>query len=150
MTIDRQAAGDDTKDAIVRDVAYAAQARLEAFAQGDGQTANLSRYFAASALSYWADRVAAIKKEGLTVTGDYRFYRFEVTDIANGKTAAVRYCEDQRKAYSKEIKTGKVRITQPSDKDFILNTLQVGKDAAGDWQVVRQGWDKGDTSCVQG
>ncbi|MEV0639652.1 hypothetical protein AB0I77_32900 [Streptomyces sp. NPDC050619] len=48
----------------------------------------MSRYFASSALTYWTDRVATIKKDGLTITGDYRFFGFEVTDVANGKTAA--------------------------------------------------------------
>ncbi|MFB7494079.1 hypothetical protein ACFC09_05140 [Streptomyces sp. NPDC056161] len=149
VTVDRQPTGDATKDAVLRDVAYAAQARVEAFGKGDGETANLSRFLAANARIYWADRVAEFKKEGLTVTGDYRYYGFEVTDVVNGKAAA-HYCEDQSKAYNKEIKTGKVQRTQPSDKDFVLYTVQAARDSAGDWQVVQQNWTKGDASCVQG
>ncbi|MFF8013994.1 hypothetical protein [Streptomyces sp. NPDC007929] len=142
--------GDATKDAILRDVAYSAQARLEAFGKGSGQTANMNRYFAASALTYWTDRIATVKENGLTVSGDYRYFGFEVSDMANGKTAAVRYCEDQSKGYSKEISTKKVLRTQPSDKDFILYTLQAAKGSRGDWQVQKQSWKKGDASCVQG
>ncbi|MFJ1972979.1 hypothetical protein ACIO93_30415 [Streptomyces sp. NPDC087903] len=149
-TVEKQPTGDATKDAVLRDVAYSARARLEAFAKGDGQTANLNRYFASSALTYWSDRVATLKKQGLTLTGDYRFYDFEVTDVAGGKTAAVRYCEDQSKAYGKDVRTNKVQRTQPSDKDFILYTLQAVKDSRGDWQVGVQSWKKGDASCVQG
>ncbi|MEV7977453.1 hypothetical protein [Streptomyces sp. NPDC086519] len=150
VTVDRESTGDVTKDAALRDLAYAAEARLEAFTKGNGQTANLNRYFAGYARTYWIDRVAELKKQGLTLTGHYRYFNFEVTDIANGKTAAVRYCEDQSKAYGKVIKSQKVQVTKPSDKDFILNTLQVAKDSAGDWQVTRQSWKKGDASCVQG
>ncbi|MFD4599098.1 hypothetical protein ACFWPQ_13815 [Streptomyces sp. NPDC058464] len=150
VAVDRESTGDATKDAVLRDLAYAAEARLEAFAKGNGQTANLNRYFAGYARTYWIDRVAELKKQGLTVTGHYRFFDFEVTDVANSKTAAVRYCEDQSKAYGKVIKTQKVQVTKPSDKDFILNTLQVAKDSAGDWQVTRQSWKKGDASCVRG
>ncbi|MFG2939804.1 hypothetical protein [Streptomyces sp. NPDC048282] len=150
VTVDRKSTGDATKDAILRDLAYAAQARLEAFAKGNGQTVNLNRYFAGYARTYWIDRVAQVKKDGLTVTGHYRYFDFAVTDVANGKAAAVRYCEDQSNAYGKVIKTQKVQKTKPSDDDFILNTLQVAKDSAGDWQVTGQHWKKGDASCVQG
>ncbi|GAA2946718.1 MULTISPECIES: hypothetical protein [Streptomyces] len=148
VAVDRQSSGDPTKDVILRDTAYAAQARVEAFAKSESQTANMSRYFAANALSYWAGRVESFKKDGLTVTGDYRYFDFEVTDVADGK-AAVRYCEDQSKAYNKEIKTDKVQRTKPSDKSFVLYSVQAARDSAGDWQVMQQSWEKGDPSCVQ-
>jgi hypothetical protein len=147
-TVENEPTGDATKDAILRDTAYAAQARVEAFAKSESRTANMNRYFAANALSFWVGRVETFKKDGLTVTGDYRYYDFEVTDVVDGK-AAVRYCEDQSKAYNKEIKTDKVQRTQPSDKSFLLYTAQVARGSAGDWQVTQQGWKKGDPACVQ-
>ncbi|MFI6247132.1 hypothetical protein [Streptomyces sp. NPDC051016] len=150
VTVDRKATGDATKDAILRDVAYSTQANIEAFGKGDGKTTNLSRYFGGAAFTYWSQRVATLKKDGLTLTGHYRYYDFEVTDVADGKTAAARYCEDQSKAYGKEIKTNKVLRTKASDKDFVLYTLQAARDSAGDWQVTQQNWKKGDAACVQG
>jgi len=150
VAVDRETTGDATKDAILRDVAYSAQANIEAFAKGVGQTANMNRYFAASALTYLVDRVATVKEDGLTLTGDYRLYGFEVTDVANGRAAAARYCEDQTKAYSKEIKTRKVLRTRPSDKDFILFAVQAQKDSAGDWQMTQVSWKKADGACVRG
>jgi hypothetical protein len=149
VAVERESTGDPTKDAVLRDVAYSAEARIEAFVKGDGNAANLNRYFAGPALTYWSKRIENVKEQGLTSTGSYRYYDFEVTDIANGKTAAVRYCEDQRKAYSKEIKTDKVRRTQPSEDDFILTTLQASKNSRGDWQVQTTSWKKADASCVQ-
>ena len=148
VSVENRPTGDATKDTILRDTAYAAQARVEAFAKSESRTANMNRYFAANALSFWGGRVEAFKKDGLTVTGDYRYYDFEVTDVADGQ-AAVRYCEDQSKAYNKEIKTNKVQRTQPSDKSFLLYTAQVARGSAGDWQVTQQGWEKGDPACVQ-
>jgi hypothetical protein len=149
VTVERQSTGDATKDAILRDVAYSTQANIEAFALGKGQSANMNRYFAGSALTYWAQQVADFKKDGLTVTGAYRYYNFEVTDVADGKTAAARYCEDQSKAFNKEIKTQKVERTKATEKSFVLYTLQAQKDSAGDWQVTQQSWKKGDASCVR-
>jgi hypothetical protein len=149
VTVERAPTGDATKDAILRDVAYSAQARLEGFAKGKGQTANMNRYFAADALTYWNEQITSTRKEGLTSTGSYRFYDFQVLDI-NGKTAAARYCEDQRKAYAKEIKTNKVLRTQPSNKDFIQVSLQAAQDSHGDWQVRQVSWKKEVAECVQG
>ncbi|SEE77137.1 hypothetical protein [Streptomyces sp. Ag109_O5-10] len=148
--VQRDPTGNPTKDTVLRDVAYSAQARLEAFANGDGRTANMNRYFAAQALTYWTQRVAKVRKDGLTVTGHYRFFNFAVTDVANARTAAARYCEDQTTAYSKQIKTGKILRTKPSANDFILITLQAAKDSRGDWQVTQQNWKKGDPTCVRG
>ncbi|MFG2964525.1 hypothetical protein ACGFZS_14720 [Streptomyces sp. NPDC048288] len=150
VTVDRQSTGNATRDAILRDVAYSTQANIEAFTSDNGRTANLDRYFAGQALTYWSQRVATLKKDGLTLTGDYLYYDFKVTDVTNGKTAAARYCEDQGKAYGKEIKTGKVLHTKPSDNDFILYTLQAAKDSRGDWQVTQQHWKRADASCVRG
>ncbi|MEU0966560.1 hypothetical protein ABZ357_14530 [Streptomyces sp. NPDC005917] len=149
VAVDRKETGDATKDAILRDVGYASQARIEAFGQGNGQTVNLNRYFAANARIFWVNRVAEFKKEGHTVTGHYRYYGFKVTDVSKAKAAA-RYCEDQNKAYDKVIKTGKVQRTPSSDKGFVLNTVQAQRDSAGDWQVTQQSWKRGDAECVQG
>ncbi|KAB1144178.1 hypothetical protein F7R91_22740 [Streptomyces luteolifulvus] len=150
VSVERDQTGDATKDAILRDAAYSAQANIEAFAKGDAKSANLSRYLGGSAFTYWSQQVADFKKDGLTLTGEYRYYDFKVTDVANAKTAAATYCEDQSKAFSKEIKSKKVLRTKASDKSYVLYTLQVAKDAAGDWQVTQQSWKKGDASCVQG
>ncbi|MGW3723745.1 hypothetical protein [Streptomyces sp. NPDC000851] len=149
VSVDRESTGDATKDEILRDVAYSAQANIEAFAKGEGHTTNMSRYFAGSALTYWTQQVPKFKKDGLTLTGEYRYYDFEVTDVANNKAAAARYCEDQSKAYSKEIKTDKVLRTEASDKSYVLYTLQAAKNSAGDWQVTQQSWKEADASCVQ-
>ncbi|MFG2949076.1 hypothetical protein [Streptomyces adustus] len=148
-TVERDTTGDAVKDAVLRDVAYSAQANIEAFAQGKSQSVNLNRYFSGSAYTYWTKQVADFKKDGLTLTGEYRYYDFKVTDVANAGSAAVTYCEDQSKAFSKEIKTKKVLRTSPSNNSYVLYTLQASKDSAGDWQVTRQSWKKGDPSCVR-
>ncbi|WP_089099570.1 hypothetical protein [Streptomyces hyaluromycini] len=110
----------------------------------------MSRYFGGAAFTYWSQRVATLRKQGLTLTGHYRYYDFEVTDVADGRTAAARYCEDQNKAYGKEIKSNKVLRTKASNKGFVLYTLQAARDSAGDWQVTQQNWKKGDAACVRG
>ncbi|MFK0281753.1 hypothetical protein ACIQVL_14960 [Streptomyces sp. NPDC090499] len=149
VTVEKQSTGDSTKDTVLRDLAYAAQARLEGLAKGDGQTANMSRYYAADALVYFAKQISETRKEGLTSTGSYRYYDFQVLDL-KGQTATARYCEDQRQAFAKEIKTNKVHRTTPSNDDFIQISVQTAKDSRGDWQVRRVSWKKATAECVQG
>ncbi|MFJ6571605.1 hypothetical protein ACIQNU_29790 [Streptomyces sp. NPDC091292] len=140
---------DAAKDALVRDIGYAVRALNEGFAKGDGKTPNMNRYFAMPALSYWGEQIDRLKKDGLTATGTYAYYDFEVTDL-QGKSAAVRYCEDQREGFDKEIKSGKIHRTEPSKDDFILNTLEAAQGPKGDWQVRSVSWKKGVEACVRG
>ncbi|MER6078667.1 hypothetical protein [Streptomyces sp. NPDC001833] len=149
VTVEKQSTGDSTKDGVLRDLAYAAQARLEGLVKGDGQTANMSRYYAADALVYFDKQISETRKEGLTSTGSYRYYDFQVLDL-KGQTATARYCEDQRQAFAKEIKTNKVHRTTPSNDDFIQISVQTAKDSRGDWQVRRVSWKKATAECVQG
>lgn len=146
VRIEAAQTGDTTKDELLRDIGYSVQARVEGFAKGDGKTPNINRYFAMPALSYWGGQIEASHKKGRTVTGEYHFYGFKVSDLKKA-TAAVRFCEDQRKAFGKEIESNKVLRTTPSDSDFIETHLQAAKDAHGDWQVRSFRWDKGVDSC---
>ncbi|MEU2334894.1 hypothetical protein ABZ608_15110 [Streptomyces sp. NPDC013172] len=148
VTVEKESTGDATRDAVLRDLAYAAQARLEGLVKGDGQTANMSRYYAADALVYFDKQIADTRKKGLTSTGSYRYYNFKVLDLS-GQTATARYCEDQRQAFAKEIKTNTVHRTTPSNDDFIQVSVQTAKDSGGDWQVRRVSWKKATAECVQ-
>ncbi|MFE2063186.1 hypothetical protein ACFXDH_12395 [Streptomyces sp. NPDC059467] len=148
VTVEKESTGDVTKDAVLRDLAYAAQARLEGLVKGDGQTANMSRYYAADALVYFDKQITETRKKGLTSTGSYRYYDFKVLDLS-GLTATARYCEDQRQAFAKEIKTNTVHRTTPSNDDFIQVSVQTAKDSGGDWQVRRVSWKKATAECVQ-
>lgn len=149
VTVDKEPTGDATKDAVLRDLAYAAQARLEGLVKGDGQTANMSRYYAADALVYFDKQITETRQKGLTSTGTYRYYDFKVLDL-NGSVATARYCEDQRQAFAKEIKSNTVHRTTPSNNDFIQVSVQTAKDSRGDWQVRRVSWKKATAECVQG
>ncbi|MFF2844786.1 hypothetical protein ACFVT5_00440 [Streptomyces sp. NPDC058001] len=140
---------DAAKDALIRDVGYAVRALNEGFAKGDGKTANMNRYFAMPALSYWGEQIDRLKKDGLTATGTYAYYDFEVTDLQK-KSAAVRYCEDQREGFDKEIKSGKIHRTEPGKDDFIENRLEAVQGPKGDWQVRSVSWKKGVEACVRG
>ncbi|MEU1627015.1 hypothetical protein ABZ746_17180 [Streptomyces sp. NPDC020096] len=139
---------DATTSTAIADLKYAILALRDGFAQGNGQADSMVHAYAMDAGIYWAKRIQKIKAEDKTITGTYRYYDLDVS--LNGKdTAAAHYCEDQRQAFSKDIKTGKVFRTTPSNNDFYRFTVFLTKNASGTWQVARESWTQGDKSCIR-
>ena len=140
--------GDDGRGALTRDAVYSIKALVEARANGTPGTANMVRYFKSPALPYWGKVISDAKKQGTKVTGKFVYYNFRVGG-ADPKGTDVRYCEDQRYAYAKEIKSGKVRKTKPSEKSFSEYHLGMVKGKKGDWKVTQGNWKRGVKSCVR-
>ncbi|MGW0813306.1 hypothetical protein ACWD00_08665 [Streptomyces viridiviolaceus] len=74
-------------------------------------------YSAAGAARYAESQIEEYVDGGWTVTGKDRYYRAETSPVGDAKapkTILVTFCEDQSKAYGKEVKTGKVSYTEES------------------------------------
>ncbi|WP_432107457.1 hypothetical protein [Streptomyces sp. AA1529] len=82
-------------------------------------------------------KVRADVKDGLSVTGKERFSHAEIGDVANSKLVEISFCMDQRKFFSKEIKSGKVRRTEVSESDFMRLSLVMQKpeESQGIWKA---------------
>ncbi|MBQ1161753.1 hypothetical protein KBZ21_27285, partial [Streptomyces sp. A73] len=72
-------------------------------------------------------KVKADVKDGLSVTGKERFSHAKIGDVVDSKLVEVSFCMDQREFFSKEIKTGKIRRTEPSEGDFMRLSLVMQK-----------------------
>ncbi|SEO37407.1 hypothetical protein [Actinacidiphila rubida] len=132
----------------LRDAQYVATAILEAQSKiRTSETPNVKRYFNGLQGAKFADSVIAYGKSGNVATGTYHYYKPSVKDNGAGGTVTVTYCEDQRKAYDKNAKTGKVHVTTPSLSDFRAWNFGMAKDAAGDWQVYQYKWLQGAQQC---
>lgn len=139
--------GSKWKD-VLRDTRYVATTVLEAESQiRTSETPNVKRYFDGASGAEFADSVIAYGKTGNVATGTYRYYEPQVTDNAAAHTVTVSYCEDQRKAYDKNARTGKVHVTTPSLQDFRAWTLLMARNSAGDWQVYHYNWTQGAKKC---
>jgi hypothetical protein len=132
---------------VLRDAGYAITALLEAEATVHAkETPNFKRYWTGVPGATYADTIIARGRQGKVITGTYRYYSPSVS--ANGQGAqVVSYCEDQRKAYAKDAKTGKVTVTTPSLSDFRSWSLVMTKNSAGDWQVANYNWQQGAKKC---
>ena len=96
-------------------------------------------YSASDAARYANSQIQTYVKGGWTITGTDRYYRAE-TSAAGGtqnvKLVRVTFCENQAKAYGKEVKTGKILYTKPSLSSFLkFNILMASTKASPVWQA---------------
>lgn len=145
---DPPAGQDAAAQKAIGDLKYALMALQDGFAQQNGQTPGMLHAYGMQPGLYWSKQIHQFKDADRTVTGTDRFYNIDMK-VTDGKSAVAHYCEDQRKEYSKNVKTGKISVTTPSDKDFYRFTLSMGLDAAsGVWKIQQENWTQGDKSCV--
>jgi hypothetical protein len=138
---------DPTKKAVLTYATYAATAIIEFEARTyTTETANFKRFWTGLKGAEYADSIISQGKGGEVVTGYFHYYSPVVTAFSNGNLN-VQYCEDQRKAYDKDSKTGKINVTTPSLSDFRQWTLSMAKSDSGEWQVYGYDWAKGEKSC---
>jgi len=136
-----------TNQDVLRDAKYAMTALLEAEAIGQTtETANFKRYWTGLPGAAFADTIIARIRSGKLITGTYRYYSPSVT-TGDGGTPVVAFCEDQRKAYDKDAKTGVAAVTSPSLSDFRSWSLVMTKGSAGEWQVGNYNRVTGDKKC---
>ncbi|WP_432109163.1 hypothetical protein [Streptomyces sp. AA1529] len=77
-------------------------------------------------------KVKADVKGGYTVTGTERFSHERIGDVVDGRLIEVSFCMNQKDAFSKEVKTGKVLRTEESEGDYLRLSLVMQKpDEAG-------------------
>lgn len=79
------ATGDAGKDEVLRDVEYAAKARVEAYTKGDPATKNMVAYWKHPALQFWGKDDFVAWKAGLVKTDD-KHWQVKQTQAAKGAT----------------------------------------------------------------
>ncbi|MFJ2636629.1 hypothetical protein ACIO6U_32400 [Streptomyces sp. NPDC087422] len=140
---------DPKKQAILSSAKYAALSILEFEAKVyTKETPNFKRFWTGAHGATFADSIISQGKDGSVITGDYPYYNAVVKTLQGGTgNVSVQYCEDQRKAYAKDSKTGKVTVTTPSLSDFRLWTLLMTKSPSGEWTVFDHTWVQGAKQC---
>ncbi|MET9545876.1 hypothetical protein ABZY36_11280 [Streptomyces sp. NPDC006627] len=139
--------GDKNKDAVLADTEQYVKAVDMAIAEQDplhkayrfyaeGDAAAGSQKFVEEYVEY-KDRITGVK----------RFYNARV-DVTGGKTAGLVYCEDQRKAHNKSLKTGKTaEAPAPSKADFVLYSSRLHRNDQGVWITETTTSDRGNATC---
>ncbi|QEV20334.1 hypothetical protein [Streptomyces alboniger] len=138
---------DKNKDAVLADTERYVKAVDMAIAEQDplhkayrfyseGEAAAGSQKFVQEYVDY-KDRITGVK----------RFYNARV-DITGGRTAGLVYCEDQRKAHNKSLKTGKTaKAAAPSKDDYVLYSSRLRVNEKGVWVTETTTSDRGNATC---
>lgn len=139
---------DPAKKAALRDATYAATSVVETEALGKTkQTPNLKRFFPGEHGAQLADQMITYARSGKVATGLIRYYEPTAKLNKEAGSMTVTFCEDQSKAFDKDVKTGKVNVTTPSVKSFNAWTYVMSKSTSGEWHVFDYKFLNGAKSC---
>ncbi|MCX5050292.1 hypothetical protein [Streptomyces sp. NBC_00474] len=96
-------------------------------------------YSAGDAARYANSQIKTYVKGGWTLTGTDRYYQAETSDGGASKSVKltrVTFCENQAKAYGKEVKSGKVLYTKESLGSYLkFNILMASTKASPVWKA---------------
>ncbi|MER7777400.1 hypothetical protein ABTZ21_20800 [Streptomyces sp. NPDC096191] len=138
--------GKSVEDAILRDNAEFVRALDAAIVAQDPRLPALEFYTegeGAAAAEKW---VQGFKDAGWTVTGTTRYFDRAVK-VKSETSAAIGYCADESKAYSKVVKTGELTGTKVSKNSYVAYSVEVAKNKQGVWELVKIASTRGATGC---
>ncbi|ATL28841.1 hypothetical protein [Streptomyces formicae] len=140
--------GDPKKDAVLADHERMLDSIDEAITVHAKEHPALKFYSKGDALLSAGRYVESFYKANTTWVGETRYFNREVT-LLKGGAAAVTYCGDDTKAYSKDRKTGKVDRSGDSDdsNDFTFYNTRMEKDSKGVWQAAQIISDERSAKC---
>lgn len=146
VVFEDEATSDPKKAKVLRDHAYAVKAMALAYSTGEPDVPVVHRYYQDAAGQQVQSRVKQYRADGKVGTGMYRYYDRKVT--LGKSSASVTFCESQRDAFAKMVKTGKVIRTRPSISDFVSGKAIMEK--RGDtWVVISMAGKSGDEKCAR-
>jgi hypothetical protein len=108
LVFDFDEPSDAKQAAALADAQNYVRAMYHGIAAQDANDPAYRFYSDGQAQQYVKSQIQTWVKGGWTPYGTDQYYGAETTTLSGGKRVLVTFCENQAKAYSKEIKTGKV------------------------------------------
>ncbi|MEV6318844.1 hypothetical protein [Streptomyces sp. NPDC051776] len=143
---DWQKTGDKDKDAVLADTEQMIKAVDMAIARQDPTHAAYRFYTEGPAAAGSEQFIQSFVDNKIRITGTKRFYNAKA-QVKKDKTASLVYCEDQRKAYNKSLKTGKTSVTKPSKNDFVIYASRLRANDQGVWVNEELTSQRGSAEC---
>jgi hypothetical protein len=138
--------GDPVKDAVLADNAERMRAVDAAITGTDPKGEALAYYNTGKALEAALSWVAQFKDAGATLTGEARYYDRKVT-LKNEKSAALTFCADESKGFSKDKKTKEIAKTPVTKNSYVLYNTRLDKNSDGVWQTSQIISTRGAAQC---
>ncbi|MBJ6620891.1 hypothetical protein [Streptomyces sp. DHE17-7] len=141
-----ETAGDAKADAVLKDNAEYLRAIDEAIGEQNPKSEAVAFYSKDSAYLGSVEWISGFVKDGVTVTGTVRYFDRKVSFSKDGSAGLV-YCADESKGYTKDVKTGKVNVTEASKDSYVLYNDRLRKNDKGVWQTTKSTSERGSEVC---
>ncbi|KAB1147738.1 hypothetical protein F7R91_11675 [Streptomyces luteolifulvus] len=138
--------GDAEKDAVLHDGEQFIKATDQAIANQDALDPAYRFYSEGELAAATQNYVQRFVDHKARTTGTYRFYSELVTLRGNGR-ASLRYCEDQGKAFNRNVETGKIDKTPVTKDSYILYNTALKKNSDGVWATQDMISERGSSKC---
>ncbi|MFJ9708177.1 hypothetical protein [Streptomyces sp. NPDC101234] len=139
--------GDPVKDAVLRDNAAFINALDAAIAAGNPKLPALEFYTEGEGAVAAYQWVKAFVDAGRTTTGTFRYFDRNVK-VKSKTSAAIGYCSDETKGFSKVIKTGEIKGGSVASKDnYVAYVAGLTLNKDGVWQLVKISSTRGAAAC---
>ncbi|MBZ6079995.1 hypothetical protein KVH15_02945 [Streptomyces olivaceus] len=134
------------QDAVLADNAERMRAVDAAIAAADPGSEALGFYNTGKALEAAVSWVGQFQEANATVTGEVRYFDRRVT-LKDESSAALTFCADESKGFSKDRKTGKVAKTPVTQNSYVLYDTRLDRNTDGVWQTSQIVSTRGATQC---
>ncbi|MEW1604758.1 hypothetical protein [Streptomyces sp. NPDC093808] len=146
LTFEGGETGDPVKDAILADSAERMRAVDAVITGTDPEGKALAFYNTGEALEAARDWVDQFEEAGATLTGEARYYDREVT-LKGEDSAALVFCADESKGFSKDKETNEVHKTPVTRNSYVLYHTRLDKNTEGVWQTSQIISTRGAAQC---
>jgi len=138
--------GDAKKDAVLADSEQFIKAVDMAIAEQDPLHKAYLYYSEADAAAGSQKFIQEFVDYKDRITGAKRYFDAKVNVNSDG-TAGLVYCEDQNKAYNKNLKTGKTNVTPASKDNYVLYSSRLRVNKSGIWITETLTSQRGSSAC---
>ncbi|MGW5633890.1 hypothetical protein [Streptomyces sp. NPDC003832] len=145
-TFDWPKTGDKDKDAVLADGEQSIKALDLAIVNQDALDPAYLHYYEAAAAAGAESFIQGYLDDKVSITGSYRFYDAVVAVDTDG-TASLSYCEDQGKAYVKDLATQKAKLTPVDSNSYVIYHTSLKKNAKGIWAIQTIDAERGSAKC---
>ncbi|MFF7553922.1 hypothetical protein ACFZA9_13675 [Streptomyces olivaceus] len=146
LTFEGDGTGDPVKEAVLSDNAERMRAVDAAIAGTDPESKGLGFYNTGKALEAAVSWVGQFEKANASVTGEVRYFDRKVT-LEGETSAALTFCADESKGFSKDKKTGEVAKTPVTKNSYLLYNTRLEKNSDGVWQTSQIISTRGAAQC---
>lgn len=143
--------GDPTKDAVLAGTLALYRAEYQAVNKQNPDDSLYKLWTGQESVAINAQQttrtyIESFVSVGQTITGTIRLYDENITSLT-AKAAKMTWCEDQTKAFSKVVSSGKVLYNAPSRDSYFYKEATLWKGADGRWITVWVSGIQGDSRC---